>query len=117
MSFDQEREAIAQFRKAIQAAGLQPPEEIVPNGVIHRFASDDKRGKDAWYVLYLDSVPAGAFGSWRKDFKQNWRMELNRPLTAVEKAQHEVKISTARRAAEAERARLQTETAVKALEI
>ena len=74
-----------QFYKAICATGMQPPEKIVPDGKIHRFASDPtRRGNDAWYCLYVDGIPAGAFGSWRTDLKQTWRMVQDRPLTPAE---------------------------------
>ena len=45
------------FREAIRATGLEPPQEVVADGVIHRFASDGRRGDAAgWYVLYDDVI-------------------------------------------------------------
>ena len=53
-------EAIAAFREAMRSAGLHPPEEVVADGALHRFASNGRRGKNAgWYTLHLDGVPAG----------------------------------------------------------
>jgi putative DNA primase/helicase len=57
---------IDQFRDAIQAAGLTPPEVIDADGKLHRFASNGKRGDTAgWYVLHDDGILAGSFGDWR----------------------------------------------------
>jgi phage/plasmid primase-like uncharacterized protein len=65
-----------EFIKAIQAAGLTPPESMVPDGKLHRFASNGKRGDDAvWYVLHDDGIPAGCFGDWRTGVKENWRAD------------------------------------------
>jgi phage/plasmid primase-like uncharacterized protein len=53
--------AAHEFIAAIQAAGLTPPESLIPDGKLHRFASNGKRGDDAgWYVFHDDGIPAGA---------------------------------------------------------
>ena len=63
---------INQFRDAIAAAGLTPPDEIIDDGKIHRFSSNGKpRDESGWYVLHSDGVAAGAFGDWREGFTQN----------------------------------------------
>jgi putative DNA primase/helicase len=50
-------DAPSQFRGAIQAAGLTPPDEIEADGKLRRFASNGKRGDDAgWYSLYGDGI-------------------------------------------------------------
>ena len=54
---------IEHFRLAIAAAGLAVPDSINPDGVIHRFSTNGKRGDDSgWYCLHLDGIAAGAFG-------------------------------------------------------
>jgi putative DNA primase/helicase len=61
------------FIKAIEAAGLTPPNVCNDDGLIHRFSSNGKNSDDAgWYVLYSDGIPAGAFGNWREGVTQNW---------------------------------------------
>lgn len=64
---------ISQFMQAIEAAGLGSP-AINPDGELHRFhVEEDKPGSlNGWYLLHLDSVPAGAFGSWKAGFQQTW---------------------------------------------
>src|SRR5690349_9970966 len=74
--------ASSQFLDAIRSAGLEPPDGIVPDGKIHRFASIGKRGDDAgWYVFYSDGIPAGAFGDWRNGQWENWRADIGRRLS------------------------------------
>src|SRR5262245_38254848 len=75
-----EETSVQQVRTAMQDAGLQPPEVIEPDGELHRFSSNGRRGDDAgWYVLHLDAMmPAGAFGDWRSGVHQKWRADIGR---------------------------------------
>ncbi|MBY0453419.1 MAG: toprim domain-containing protein [Burkholderiaceae bacterium] len=74
------------FLSAIMAAGLTPPEFIEPDGTMHRFSSNGKRGdKSGWYVLHLDGVPAGVFGCWRDGLSQTWCSKPDNTLTEAEK--------------------------------
>lgn len=62
-----------EFAAEIAATGLQAPPTIEPDGLIHRFDSGGKRkGKAGWYVLHLDGIAAGSFGSWDKGWVMNW---------------------------------------------
>ena len=55
--------AIQQFRDAIQAAGLIPPDGIEADGKLRRFSSNGKKADDAgWYLLHDDGIPAGPSG-------------------------------------------------------
>jgi putative DNA primase/helicase len=67
-------EVINQFTEAMHTAGLCSRDSVVADGKLHRFASqDDKSGKrSAWYVLHLDGIPAGAFGSWKTGEYRVW---------------------------------------------
>ena len=61
------------FQGAIAAAGLTPPDTIIADGKIHRFATNERRGDDAgWYVLHLDGIAAGSFGNWREGRTETW---------------------------------------------
>lgn len=61
------------FKLAIAAAGLTPPDTLIADGKIHRFAPNGKRGDDAgWYILHLDNIPAGSFGNWREGRTETW---------------------------------------------
>lgn len=70
------------FAEAIARASLGYP-EIIPDGTLHRFrAPDDKPGQcSGWYVLHLDGLPAGAFGSWRLGLTETWCAKDRREMT------------------------------------
>jgi putative DNA primase/helicase len=93
------------FRDAIAAAGLQPPDEVIADGKLHRFPTNGRADDDAgWYVFHDDGVPAGSFGDWRTDLSETWQANLGRRLTSAEKAAHRARLEELRRAREAEEA-------------
>jgi putative DNA primase/helicase len=107
--------AVEQFRQAISAAGLHPPDEIHNDGNLHRFASNDKRNDDAgWYVMYGDGIAAGAFGDWRTGYSETWRADIGRTLTPAEETAHRERVAAMRREREAEEARRHAEAATTA---
>lgn len=107
--------AVEQFRDAIRAAGLNPPDTIEADGKLRRFAPNGKRGDDAgWYVAHDDGIPAGAFGDWRTGLSQTWRADIGRTLTPAEEAAHREQVAAMRRAREAEEAKRRQEAARKA---
>ena len=112
------RDAIDQFRDAIRSAVLIPPDMIEPDGSLHRFASNGKRGDDTgWYTLYDDGIPVGSFGDWRAGLSQIWRADIGRTLNAAEEAAHRAKVEVMQREREAAKAREQAEAANKAVAI
>lgn len=111
-------DAIYQFRDAIRAAGLIPPDVIEADGKLRRFSSNGKRKDDAgWYLLHGDGIPAGSFGDWRTGFSQTWRADIGRTLTHEEEQAHRAKIEAMRREREAEEAKRKSEAKAKAAEI
>lgn len=82
---------INQFRDAIAAVGLTPPDEIFDDGKIHRFSSNGKpRDESGWYVLHSDGVPAGALGCWREGLTQNWCSKTTTEMTQAEREAHKI---------------------------
>ena len=84
---------LEQFRQAITAAGLEAPDDIQGDGVIHRF-SPSGRGSDkaGWYMLHMDGIPAGAFGDWRSDIQSTWCAKSDTAMTAAELADHRQRV-------------------------
>ena len=106
---------IHQFRDAIRAAGLTPPDEIEPDGKLHRFSSSGRRDDDSgFYVLHDDKVPAGHFGDWRTGISTNWTADIGRILTKEERTEHRKRVAAMRAARDAEAARTRSEAATKA---
>jgi putative DNA primase/helicase len=71
---------MSNFVAAMEAAGIQPLEPLtdrLSGGDLVRFrSSGDKPGRqNAWAVLHLDGIPAGAFGSYRLGIEHRWRSE------------------------------------------
>lgn len=99
-----------EFREAIARSGITPPDQIMADGKLHRFASNGKRSDDAgWYIFYPDGVAAGAYGCWRTDLKVSWRANIGRTLTPAEEAAIQAKMAVARREREREEARRHAE--------
>ncbi|GIK87986.1 MAG: hypothetical protein BroJett026_34670 [Betaproteobacteria bacterium] len=99
------RDAIEQFRDSIRAAGLTPPDAIIDDGKLRRFASNGKRGDDAgWYVFHANGIAAGSFGDWRTGVSETWRADIGRTLTASEEAAHPAKAEAMRKQCEADEA-------------
>jgi phage/plasmid primase-like uncharacterized protein len=87
----------AQLIDAMRAAGLEPPDEILMDGKIHRFKSGTKGtpgiDKPGWYLVFGDGIPAGRFGCWRLGMEQTWRADVGRKLTEFEEMAHARRIN------------------------
>ena len=84
---------IEHFRLAIAAAGLEAPDSINPDGAIHRFATNGKRGDDSgWYMLHTDGVAAGAFGCWRAGLQSSWCAKSDKAMTDSEREAHRQRV-------------------------
>ena len=112
------REAIEQFRTAIDGAGLHPPEVVEPDGKLHRFSSSGRRNDNAgWYVYHDDGIPAGAFGDWRSGLSETWRASNDRTLPPGEERLFRAREEATRRARDAEIALRRAEAGKKATAI
>jgi len=102
---------IEQFRAAILAAGLTPPDKIVADGKLHRFSTNGKlRDDSGWYMLHLDGIPAGAFGCWRSGLKSNWCAKADNDMTVAERDAHRERIKALQAQREAEQAQTHHKT-------
>jgi len=78
--------AVEQFRTAIGAAGITPPDEVMGDGRLHRFSTNGNPKDDSgWYTLHLDGVPAGAFGCWRTGLQVNWCAKAETDMTVAKR--------------------------------
>ena len=60
------------FVEAMSQAGVPFKENIIEDGTIHRFSTENKSQKDGWYVFY---GLAGAFGDWRQGLSKTWSLK------------------------------------------
>lgn len=77
-----------QFRAAIAAAGMTPPDEIVADGRVRMFSPNDvdEAPTDAWYVLRLSGSPSGTFSCRRLGVALDWGSDGVRPARRDERA-------------------------------
>lgn len=99
------------FRDALQTVYGPLDWLPVPDGDIHRFrVPDDKPGTlNGWYVLYLDGIASGAFGSWKAGGTHTW--SSREPHNNREAEQVRQRIEQARRQREAEQHKRQLKAA------
>lgn len=99
-------ETLLLFRAAMEAVFGSLESLPVGDGRIHRFhvPGDRPGSRNGWYVLHAEARPVGCFGSWRTGGCHVWR---GSPWTAAGQARRQ----SSQRAADAERARRQLNTA------
>ncbi len=91
------------FAAAIAGAGLQPPDVIHADGVIHRFSPTGKRSDtSAWYILHADGIAAGVFGCWRAGLTSTWCAKTDNDMSAAERSSHRERIRAMRAQREAD---------------
>ena len=96
-------DVIDQFKTAIEVAGLTPPDEIMDDGVIHRFSTNGRRGDDSgWYCLHSDGIAAGSFGDWREGFSQSWCSKSDTTMTESERQANRERVQAMQRQREAD---------------
>lgn len=95
---------IQAFAAEMVSAGLAINDEVIPDGQIHRFnvKGDKPLSKNGWYVLFVDGVPAGSFGSWKTGQSWNWCLKKFSALTPTEKTATRQRIISAKNKREAE---------------
>ena len=96
-------DAIPQFRDAIRATGLEPPNVIEP-GKFHRFPGIGKgaRNRAGWCLLF-DDCRGGCFGDWSTDLYKVWQAKRGQPCSHAERSALARQVKAARQRAEAER--------------
>jgi putative DNA primase/helicase len=110
-------DAISQFRDAMRAAGLEPPDVIEP-GKLHRFPGAGKRnGNTAGWCKLFDDGLGGCFGDWSSGFSENWQAKRDKPFSTVEREAFKRHVADAQTQLDAERKARQAEAAAKAVAI
>ena len=105
---------IEQFRDAIQAVGLTPPDVIEP-GKFHRFPGDGKANgnRAGWCKLFTDGN-GGIFGDHSTGFSEKWQAQRGRPYSKVEREALNQQIDATRKQAETDQRERRAEAAKQA---
>jgi putative DNA primase/helicase len=110
-------DALSNFRDAIRAAGLEPPDVIEP-GKLHRFPGNGKRRSNrAGWCLLFDDRRGGCFGDWSTGFSETWQAKRNKPYSRAERSAFARRVEEAKRQAEAERNARQADASKRATAI
>lgn len=101
-------EPVADMIAAMEAVGVRPVEPIADrlgHGELVRFRceGDKPSRQNGWAVLYLDGIPAGAFGNYRMGISDKWRSGKGSSLTAAERSAIRADIAKQAAQREAER--------------
>ena len=93
-----------QFRAAIAATGLTPPDDITPGAII-RFPGLNKlpKNKDAWCIFFDDGL-GGVFGDYSSSIHSVWQADRIQKYTPVEQRKFNEKVRAARMAREQQKA-------------
>lgn len=96
--------AAVDFSEACRRAGLVVNGSAIADGTLHRVPVEgDKSGtRNGWYCLHLDGVPAGAFGSWKGDWRETWRGGGTELITAAERQRLDKMVTAAKHQRDAE---------------
>lgn len=107
----------ADFREAIERAGLTPPDRIEPSK-FYRFpgTGKGKQNTAGWCMQFPDGA-GGVYGDFASGLSETWQATRDRPMTAGEHEAFNRQAEEARRKAEAERLAKQAEAASSAREI
>ncbi|MBW1966539.1 MAG: toprim domain-containing protein [Deltaproteobacteria bacterium] len=108
------------FRNLMVAHGLQCPDPLVADEIIHRFhvEGDKPSSKNGWYIFHgNDGLPAGAFGSWKTGETFTWCGKERKTLTDAERAELRERIARAKAARDQELKKIYAEARAKAASI
>lgn len=113
-----EFQVIDQFLQAMADAGVKCNSQIIADGQRHRFKVDgDKHGTSGFYTLYMDSIPAGSFGCWKRGISATWCSKDLKTLMPDEKAAYFKRMEDDRLARQKEEKKRHDEAAKKANEL
>lgn len=79
-------DSIDQFRTAIAAAGLTPPDSINADGKIHRFSTSGRASDKAGWCQLFEDGRAGVFGDFRSGMSSVWTVRRRDLMTSAELA-------------------------------
>jgi putative DNA primase/helicase len=105
------------FLAALAGAGLPMVKaDVIGDGRLHRYlVLGDKAGSlNGWYVLHLDGMPFGAFGSWKTGQSLTWTPTRSETPTPAERAALAARLAEVRRLRDAEQVSVQAAAAARA---
>lgn len=110
-------DALSDFRNAIRAAGMEPPDAIEP-GKLHRFPGNGKRpsNRAGWCLLFDDGL-GGCLGDWSSGLTETWQARRDKRYSRSEREAFARRVKAAKKQAKAEHHARQEEAANRATAI
>ena len=105
-----------EFRKTLQAAGLTPPDTLIP-GKLHRCPSNDRHGDTAGWCKLFDDGMGGVYGDHRSSTSETWQFRQADRMSDTDREAFRQQVEQARRERDAEQARSRREAAKKAVDL
>lgn len=99
------------FKQNMITNGIKINCEIIPDGEIHRFhiEGDSLDSRNGWYVYFPDSIPGGAFGSWKLGISKTWCSKSQSSMSQTELLHHKERLHLIQEKRENERNKLNLE--------
>lgn len=81
---------ISKFKAAMDQNGLVTDEQIISDGQLRRvhLSGDSAGSANGWYVLHTNSMPAGAYGCWKRGISKTWCAISRKTMTLVERIEY-----------------------------
>lgn len=105
-----------EFRQTLQAAGLTPPDTLIP-GKLHRCPSNDRHSDKAGWCKLFDDGMGGVYGDHRSSTSETWQFRQADRMSDADRESFRQQVEQARRERDAEQARSHREAAKKAVEL
>lgn len=104
---------IQNFQAAMAENGITPPQQIISDGKLYRFhiQGDKKGSKNGYYLLFMNKISCGVFGSWKAGISHKWCSKTRSRMNNSEYKEYKRQVEEAKRLREIVRAREQTEAA------
>ena len=102
------------FLQAMACKGIRLRDKLIPDGKIHRFATEGKGNKDCWYGFY---GLAGTFGDWSRGIHETWSLKQDLLHSPKDAALLHTQMIHAQQKAQEERLKKQEEVALHALSL
>ena len=109
-------DVVRSFREAMARQGVETDDAIFPDGNIHRFHvnGDKSYSRNGWYVLHIDDLSCGVYGSWKTGFSAKWSLKSESSMSLVDLVKYRSKISEMRYLRDLEKEKIRSKAADRA---
>jgi len=94
-----------QFKQAIIESGIEFDDQVIIDGVVHRFKTGGGKSFDrsGWYVAFGGTVPTMVFGDWKQGIEITVKADIGRKMTVAEEMESVARVAKAKALRDEER--------------